>query len=123
MKWTDVEKLEKENCYWSYDETIRPTGKILTKEQFDYVLEYAKHAAIRTVNFKSFEEAKGKYIILGNYFGGAVFYFRLNDKPEGVYETLIRNKDNYLIGYAKYYENFSYGKYGKIDFADEVDNQ
>lgn len=123
MKWADVEKLEKNNCYWSYDETIRPTGKILTIEQFDYVLEYAKYAAISTADIKSFEEAKGKYIILGNYFGGAAFYFRLDDKPEGVYKTLIRDKNNWPIGYTRYYENFSYGKYGKIDFTHEVTNQ
>ena len=44
MKWTEAVKLAKDRD-WA-DLELRPTGKILTEEQFNYVLYYARHTSI-----------------------------------------------------------------------------
>ena len=98
------------------DLECRPTGRIDTKDQYDYLKYYSDHTAIDDKYIKSFEEVKGKYIHLGSWFGGASFYFSLEDKPEGVFETSIRAEDGRIIKYTEWYEKFSYGKLGKIEF-------
>lgn len=122
MTWDEVNTIEDGRAYWQYDESIRPTGKILTKKQYDYVLEYGKHAAIKIDHISSFKDTKGKYITLGSLWAGAAFYFKVEDRPESVYKTALRDENGAILGYKDYFEDFSYGKYGKIDFNDEVKN-
>lgn len=86
------------------DLELRPSGKIATREQYDYVLYYSKHTSIRIEDaggtyIKSFENAAGKYLCLGNWFGGAAFYFYVTDEP----------CDNER-------KEFSYGRLGRIEF-------
>lgn len=100
--WTDLECI--------------PTGRIETREQYNYLKYYAEHTVIDDRYIKSFEDSAGKYIHLGNWFGGAAFYFSLTDKPEGIYETAIKAKDGSVIEYTEWYEEFSYGKLGEIEF-------
>ena len=100
--WTDIQCV--------------PTGKIETREQYDYLKYYAENTPIDDRYIKSFEESVGKYIHLGNWFGGAAFYFTLQDYPQGIFETAIEKKDGLGIEYTEWYEDFSYGKLGKIEF-------
>ena len=38
------------------------------------------------------------------------------DQPEGIIETAVTNDWNVIETFKEYYEDFSYGKLGKIDF-------
>lgn len=89
----------------------------MTREQYDYVKYYTEHTSIDGQYLKTFEEAKGTYLCLGDWFGGAAFYFHLKDEPEGIWKYRIIDKAGAVIGYSKYYEDFSYGKFGKIEFG------
>ena len=94
----------------SYFKIKTPTGKIETKEQYDYVMYYGNHTPIDVGEryMKSYEESKGKYLHLGSWFGGASFYYYCSDEPEHI--------DGYFEKDAPVYEKFSYGKFGKIEF-------
>ena len=100
------------------DLELIPHGKVTTKKQYDYVLYYGQHTCIAVDDryIKPFEEECGKYLHLGDWFGGASFYFYFSDHPEGVYESAIRNKNGVIVGYKDYYEDFTYGRCGKIEF-------
>ena len=100
--WTDIECV--------------PTGKIETKEQYDYLKYYVENTPIDDRYIKSFEESKGKYIHMGSWFGGAAFYLYMSDEPQGDYDYRIEDKNGAIVGYTKYEEDFSYGKLGKIEF-------
>lgn len=115
MKFEEAKKLV--DSTWADLELI-PHGKVITKEQYDYILYYGHHTGIAVDEryIKSFEEECGKYLHMGNWFGGASFYFHFSDKPEGVYESAIRDKNGVIIGYKEYFEEFTYGRCGKIDF-------
>lgn len=116
MKYVDArEKVESKT--WA-DLELRPTGKVLTKEQYEYVLYYGKNTSIAVDDryIKTFEEERGKYLHLGSWFGGASFYFYFSDKPEGADGTMICDKSGRCAGYERYYKEFSYGKFGKIEF-------
>lgn len=108
MKWEEA-KLKADNQTWA-DLELRPTGKIETKEQYDYVMYYGNHTPIDVGEryMKSYEESKGKYLHLGSWFGGASFYYYCSDEPEHI--------DGYFEKDAPVYEKFSYGKFGKIEF-------
>ena len=108
MKWEEA-KLKADNPTWA-DLELRPTGKIETKEQYDYVMYYGNHTPIDVDEryMKPFEESKGKYLHLGSWFGGASFYYYCSDEPEHI--------DGYFEKDAPVYEKFSYGKFGKIEF-------
>ena len=72
--------------------------------------------AVRDINHKYIVVEKGKYLRLGNWFGGASYYFFFGDQPEGIIETAVTNDWNVIETFKEYYEDFSYGKLGKIDF-------
>ena len=100
--WTDIQCV--------------PTGKITTKEQYDYLKYYVENTQIDDRYIKSFKESKDKYIHMGSWFGGAAFYFYMSDEPQGNYDYRIEDKNGAIVGYTKYEEEFSYGKLGKIEF-------
>lgn len=114
MKWFEAKDKAKDKV-WAFLE-LRPTGKVLTKEQYDYVMYYAKHTGIDCSYVRSFEEEKGKYLRLGSWFGGASYYFFFGDQPEGIIETAVTNEWKVIETFKEYYEDFSYGKLGKIEF-------
>lgn len=114
MKWEEAQSKVSNRSYAALE--LRPTGKIGTKEQYDYVVYYCEHTEIDGCQISPFYIAEGKYLHIGNYFGGASFYFYLSDKPEGIYEEAINDETGAIIGYKKFYKEFSYGKYGKIEF-------
>lgn len=58
MKWSEAKDKAKEKV-WAFLE-LRPTGRVLTKEQYDYAMYYAKHTGIDCRYIRSFEEEKGK---------------------------------------------------------------
>lgn len=115
MKFKEAETLFGET--WAFMELV-PRGKVTTKEQYDYVLYYGQNTSIAVDDryIKSFEDECGKYLHTGDWFGGASFYFYFSEKPEGIRESAIRNKNGAIIDYKEYYEEFSYGKCGKIEF-------
>lgn len=45
MKWSEAKDKAKEKV-WAFLE-LRPTGRVLTKEQYDYAMYYAKHTGIK----------------------------------------------------------------------------
>lgn len=115
MKWTEA-KSRCGDSVWA-DLELRPTGKIETKEQYDYVVYYESHifppSDLRIAKIP-FEHTKGKYLRLGNLFGGSSFYFYLDDEPDG--KDMEYDSYGNLIKFISYYEEFSYGKFGKIEF-------
>ena len=56
MKWLEAKEKAKEKV-WAFLE-LRPTGRVLTKEQYDYAMYYAKHTGIDCRYVRSFEEEK-----------------------------------------------------------------
>lgn len=80
------------------DLECRPTGKIKTKEQYDYLKYYVENTSIKGDRIGTFEESIGKYIHLDSWFGGSSFYFLLSDKPEGNYDYRIENSCGAIIG-------------------------
>ena len=114
MKWLEAKEKAADKT-WAFLE-LRPTGKVISEEQFEYVLYYAKQTGIDTRYIKTFEEEKGKYLRLGSWFGGASYYFYFVDCPEGVPETAEKNEFGAYTKYTEYYEEFSYGKCGMITF-------
>lgn len=123
MKWNEAR--EKANDYtWAFLE-LMPQGKVTSREQYDYVVDYANAMGLNGY-IKPFEEAKDKYINLGNFFGGARYYIVFGDKPDGVIGTEIYQKVSNggktfsrILGYEKYHTEFTYGKLGKIDLCEE----
>ena len=97
MKWSEAKEKSVDKT-WAFLE-LRPIGKVVSKEQYEYVLYYAKQTGIDTRYIRTFEEEKGKYLRLGCWFGGASYYFYFADQTEGV-------------------EDFSYGKFGAITFEE-----
>lgn len=114
MKWSEAKEKSADKT-WAFLE-LRPTGKVVSKEQYEYVLYYAKQTGIDTRYIKTFEEENGKYLRLGSWFGGASYYFYFADFPEGVPETAEKNEFGAYTKYTEYYEEFSYGKFGMITF-------
>ena len=115
MKWSEA-KEKADDKVWA-DLELRPTGKIKTKEQYDYVVYYESHIfqpSDTNIAKIPFDQAKNKYLRLGNYFGGADYYFYLSDKPDG--KDLILDSKGNFEGYSSFYEDFDYGKFGKIEF-------
>lgn len=112
MKWSEAKEKSADKT-WAFLE-LRPTGKVVSKEQYEYVLYYAKQTGIDTRYIRTFEEEKGKYLRLGSWFGGASYYFYFAEQPEGVSETAERNEFGAYTKYTEYYEDFSYGKFGAI---------
>ena len=91
--------------YWAAEDAA-PWGLIKTKEQFDYVKLYADNTYI-SFKLGNFEDCVGKYVCMGNYFGGAAFYFYATDN----FDYLKKHPDVYGKDLS-----FSYGKYGRIEF-------
>ena len=116
MKWSEAKEKSADKT-WAFLE-LRPTGKVVSKEQYEYVLYYAKQTGIDTRYIRTFEEEKGKYLRLGSWFGGASYYFYFAEQPEGVSETAERNEFGAYTKYTEYYEDFSYGKFGAITFEE-----
>lgn len=117
MRWEEAKEKVNDDS-WGFLE-LRPTGRVVTKEQYDYVLYYGKNAGIAVDNryIRPFEEEQGKYLHLGSHFGGASFYFYFSDKPEGDDKCAIFDKAGLgIVGYTHYFEEFSYGKMGRIEF-------
>lgn len=112
MKVSEVKaKLNEDERVW-WEIICAPKGIIETKEQYDYAILYGNSTSISTRSddkLSSFETAKGCYLGIGNYFGGAAFYFYLDRNGEYNYE-----KNEYET------VPFSYGKYGKIDFEEKL---
>lgn len=101
MKWSEA-KEKADNKVWA-DLELRPTGKVLTKEQYDYAVYYAKHTGIDCRYVRSFDEEKGKYLRLGNWFGGASYYFFLEinqrellKQPLQTIGTLLKHSKNIM---------------------------
>lgn len=105
MRWEEAKK-KADSETWAFLE-LRPTGKIETKEQYDYAVYYAEHKGLSGY-LKPFEESKGKYLKLGSWFGGASFYLYCGDNPDNV--------DGHFGKDAPVYDEFSYGKFGRIEF-------
>lgn len=61
----------------------------------------------------TYKEVENKYLRLGDHFGGASFYFYVSNSPEPINPIYECGK---VILCDGHYENFTYGKYGKIDF-------
>lgn len=98
MKWEEARDQAK--CRAWAELELRPTGRVINKEQYDYVLYYGQNALISTRYIKSFPEAIGKYLRLGNWLvSKGSFYFYFSDEPDP---------------YDK--SEFSYGALGKIEF-------
>lgn len=97
---------------------MRPTGRVITKEQYDYILYYGKNVGIAVDDryIKPFEEEQGKYLHLGSHFCGASFYFYFSDEPEGDEKCAIFDKTGRIVDYPHYFKEFSYGKTGRIEF-------
>ncbi len=98
MKWKKAKKQVDAKA-WA-DLELRPTGRVTTKEQYDYVLNYGKHTGIAVDGryIHRFAAECGKYLRLGSRLGGDGCYFYFSKTPEDGRE------------------DFSYGKFGKIDF-------
>lgn len=118
MKFEEVKQIMSEahdkdpHCphpCWAAEDAI-PHGVIETKEQYDYIKYYSDHTAISMDGMKSFEEDKGRYLNIGNYFGGAAFYFS-TISVEYATECIKKYPNIYPEDL-----NWSYGKYGKIEF-------
>lgn len=62
MKWSEAKEKSADKT-WAFLE-LRPTGKVVSKEQYEYVLYYAKQTGIDTRYIRTFEEEKGKYLRL-----------------------------------------------------------
>lgn len=94
---------------WIYVDAV-PSGIIETQEQYDYIKYYSDNTSIGMDGIRSFEEDRGRYLNLSNYFGGAAFYF----------STLsIEDAERYANLYPSLYSencNWCWGKYGKIEF-------
>ena len=87
-----------------------PFGIIETQEQYDYIIEYSNNSEISMEEMKPFDQSKGMYLNLGNHFCGAAFSFCV-EPVERIIERKERNPDLYPENL-----NWSYGKYGRIDW-------
>lgn len=90
-----------------------PHGIIETQEQYDYIKYYSDNTSIGMDGMKSFKEDHGRYLNLGNYFGGAAFYFCT---------ISVELAKSYIKNYPNLYPeslDWSWGKYGKIEFEKE----
>lgn len=114
MKWSEAKERSADKTRAFLE--LRPTGKVVSKAQYEYVLYYAKQTGIDTRYIKTFEEEKGKYLRLGGWLGGASYSFYFSDFPEGVPETAEKNEFGAYTKYTEFYEEFSYGKFGMITF-------
>jgi hypothetical protein len=65
---------------------------------------------------KSFEEDKGRYLTLDSHFGGAVFCFTTLD-VDYVKNLIKENEEDYESFDGRL--EWSYGKYGKVEFDEE----
>lgn len=122
MRWNEA-KEKADNRGWANIE-LRPTGKIKTKEQYDYVVYYESHVfqpSVRKIAKTPFDQAKNKYLRLGDYCGGDGYFFYLSDRPDG--KDLILDSSGNFAGYSSFYEEFDYGKFGKIEFDEIVKNE
>jgi hypothetical protein len=124
MKIKEVEHLmaktyEKDSSYphpcWAFVDAV-PHGIIETQEQYDYIKYYSDNTSISMDGMKSFEEDCGRYLNLGNYFGGAAFYF-CTQSVEYTLECIKKYPNIYPET-----TDWSWGKYGKIEF-EEGENQ
>lgn len=119
MRWEEA----KEKAYdktWAFLE-LRPTGKVVTVEQYAYILYYAKHTGIDTRYIRTFDEEKNKYIRICSWCSGMKYYFFFGDQPEGVIETAEKNEFGAISKFRECYEESSYGKYGAIDFSETAE--
>lgn len=85
------------NGSWARIEAV-PSGLITTKEQYNYILQYPMdfHRPVKHPHtIPTFEECKGKYLGMTSFFGGAAFYFILQNSGE----------------------LWSWGDYGRVDFS------
>lgn len=86
-----------------YDTAFAPIGVLTNKEDYKYVVTYYTQVDFPYQDHKAippWKEAEGKYVSLGNWFGGGAFYWSLeepkpDDKPlrYGIYN---RKVDFYL---------------------------
>ena len=103
MKWSEAKDKAKEKV-WAFLE-LRPTGRVLTKEQYDYAMYYAKHTGIDCRYIRSFEEEKGKYSHR-NYLGGIVMD-KVQDMNNSFNHGLtITERKNLIISGVKKIESF-----------------
>lgn len=118
MKFEEVKQLMSEahdkdpslpHPCWAFADAV-PYGVIETQEQYDYIKYYSDHTAISMEGMKTFEEDRGRYLNLGNYFGGAAFYF-CTESVEYALECIRKYPDIFPETI-----DWSWGKYGKIEF-------
>lgn len=119
MKWEEAKEKASDKT-WAFLE-LRPTGKVVTVEQYAYILYYAKHTGIDARYIRTFEEEKNKYIRICSWCSGMKYYFFFGDQPEGVIETAEKNEFGAISKFRECYEEFSYGKYGAIDFSETAE--
>lgn len=100
----------KPSSSWATVDAV-PQGIIENEEQYNYIIEYSKHTDIGLDGMKPYPLAQGMYLNLGNYFGGAAFYFSLM-----TVESAERMREEYPICYPEDL-SWSYGKYGKIEWS------
>lgn len=108
-----LKELKNKEPTW-YDIAAAPSGKIISKEEYNYMLSYSKFFHLNFYwtdndrHIPTYEECYNKYLRLIDFFGGAAFYFTVSKKGN----EWINNE---FIG-----TDWSYGKYGKIK---EIQNE
>ena len=95
-------------CWLEFE--AAPHGVIENEEQYNYIIRYSENSTISLDGMKPYSLAKGMYLKLGNYFGGAAFYFTLIKL-----ETAKKMQKKYPNIYPKDL-SWSYGKYGRVNF-------
>ena len=97
---------------WRFLKAI-PRGKIINREQYDYMIAYEKKTNFGfywTDNDRhtpTYEECYGKYLDTVDFFGGASFFFCIRDyycKWDEDFKRIIKCD-----------QPWEYGEYGKID--------
>lgn len=104
MTLEEVEQITGKS-FWK-GEYCYPYGFIRTEEQYNYAKLFAKNTNIDWSCMSSFDKETGKYLALRCYLAC----------KEGKYRLQFYTLDKNLAESINKTSNFTYGKYGKIDF-------
>ena len=114
MKWEEaVSRLREKDEFCTLSRAVlllRPTGRVATQEQYDYVLDYARHTGIYAGHIRKAADQWDTYLHIRTDIHGASPMFYFSGEPEGYGEFDISK------GYEHYYSAFSYGMLGRIEF-------
>lgn len=119
MTWEEVQQLY--HSEWVAAICAAPSGKVVSKEQYDYILEYGAYTGIDCFSkfTKTFDEVKGQYLQIGFapdnsayfYFAPNLVWLQARAQGHGLWMCYCREKAKNT--------DFSYGRHGEITF--EVD--